>query len=51
VILDAETGRTLAEAFRDDLTRSKEIEQDAWSSRGRLHRIGDNLARRLGPLL
>ena len=51
VILDAATGRAFAEAFRDDLTRSKEIEQDAWSSRGRLHRIGDNLARRLGPLL
>jgi cardiolipin synthase len=51
VILDAATGRTFARAFRDDLTRSKEIEQDAWSRRGRLHRIGDNLARRLGPLL
>jgi cardiolipin synthase len=51
VILDAAAGSTFARAFRDDLTRSKEIEQDAWSRRGRLHRIGDNLARRLGPLL
>jgi cardiolipin synthase len=51
VILDAATGRAFAEAFRDDLTRSKEIELDAWSRRARLHRIGDNLARRLGPLL
>jgi cardiolipin synthase len=51
VILDAATGRAFAEAFRDDLTRSKEIDEDTWTKRARLHRIGDNLARRLGPLL
>jgi cardiolipin synthase len=51
VILDTATGRSFAEAFRDDLTRSKEIDENAWSTRPRFHRIGDNLARRLGPLL
>jgi cardiolipin synthase len=51
VILDAATGRAFAEAFRDDLTRSSEIEGDAWTRRSGFHRIGDNLARRLGPLL
>ena len=51
VILDAEAGRAFSEAFRDDLTRSKEIDGEGWSRRTRLHRIGDNLARRLGPLL
>jgi cardiolipin synthase len=51
VILDAETGRAFADAFRDDLTRSVEIDGDGWARRAGLHRIGDNLARRLGPLL
>ena len=51
VILDAPTGRVFADAFRDDLTRSAEIDAGAWTKRSGLHRIGDNLARRLGPLL
>lgn len=51
MILDAPTGRAFADAFRDDLTRSVEIEEDAWTKRPGLHRLGDNLARRLGPLL
>ncbi|HEV8610020.1 MAG TPA: phospholipase D-like domain-containing protein [Thermoanaerobaculia bacterium] len=51
VILDAESGRAFADAFRDDLTRSVEIDGDGWTRRAGLHRIGDNLARRLGPLL
>ena len=51
VILDAPTGRAFADAYRDDLTRSVEIDANAWTRRPGLHRIGDNLARRLGPLL
>jgi cardiolipin synthase len=51
VILDAPTGLAFADAFRDDLTRANEIHAETWSSRRALHRIGDNLARRLGPLL
>ena len=51
VILDAPTGRTFADAFRDDLTRSVEISVEHWTRRSTLHRVGDNLARRLGPLL
>jgi cardiolipin synthase A/B len=51
VILDAPTGRAFADAYRDDLTRSVEIDANAWTKRPGLHRIGDNLARRLGPLL
>jgi len=51
VILDAPTGLAFADAFRDDLTRANEIDGESWSSRRALHRIGDNLARRLGPLL
>ena len=51
VILDAPTGLAFAEAFRDDLTRANEIDVETWSHRPGLHRIGDNLARRLGPLL
>lgn len=51
VILDAPTGRAFADAYREDLTRSLEIDADNWTKRRRLHRIGDNLARRLGPLL
>jgi cardiolipin synthase len=51
VILDAPTGLAFADAFRDDLTRANEIDVETWPDRSGLHRIGDNLARRLGPLL
>lgn len=51
VILDAPTGLAFADAFRDDLTRADEIDVETWADRPALHRIGDNLARRLGPLL
>jgi cardiolipin synthase A/B len=51
VILDPKVGRAFSDAFRDDLTRSNEIDEEGWSRRSGLHRVGDNLARRLGPLL
>jgi cardiolipin synthase A/B len=51
VILDPEAGRAFSNAYRDDLTRSNEIDLASWTRRRRLHRVGDNLARRLGPLL
>jgi len=51
VIFNDATGGVFADAFREDLTRSTEITPDQWESRSALHRIGDTLARSLGPLL
>ena len=51
VILDDATGRTLAEAFRDDLQHADEILPERWKRRPILHRYGDAIARSLGPLL
>jgi cardiolipin synthase A/B len=51
VVLDAATGRTFAAAFEEDLSHSVEITPALWSRRSVLHRLGDSVARRLGPLL
>lgn len=51
VILCPEAGGRLEEVFEDDLGRSREIALDAWSRRGRPHRLGDRAARWLAPLL
>lgn len=50
-LLDDETGRTFSDAFERDLEKSVEIRAAAWSRRSILHRVGDALARRLGPVL
>ncbi len=51
VILDEATSRTFAEAFEEDLSHSEEITRSVWSRRSVFHRLGDTLARSLGPLL
>jgi cardiolipin synthase len=51
VVLDEETGASMAAAFEEDLTRSEEIRPEPWRRRGLGHRWGDALARRLSPLL
>ncbi|HSS45109.1 MAG TPA: phospholipase D-like domain-containing protein [Thermoanaerobaculia bacterium] len=51
VILHGPTGRTLSAAFEEDLLHSVEITPALWSRRSFPHRLGDALARRLGPLL
>lgn len=49
LILDDDVGRALETAFEKDLASSREID-GAWR-RTSLHRVGDSLARSLGPLL
>jgi cardiolipin synthase A/B len=51
VILDDAVGARFSEAFQRDLERSAEVTREAWSRRRLLHKIGDALARRLGPVL
>ncbi len=51
LILDETTGRGMERQFEDDLTRAEEIHLGPWRKRGRLHRMGDHLARRLAPFL
>jgi cardiolipin synthase len=51
VMLDEETGRVFSERFEQDLEESVEITPADWARRSFLHRTGDALARRLGPLL
>ncbi len=51
VMLDAETGRTFSEQFERDLEESVEVTAASWKRRSFLHRTGDALARRLGPIL
>ncbi len=51
VILDDRTGDTMAQAFRNDLVHAMPVDLDAWPRRGRLHRLGDVLARFLSPML
>jgi len=51
VVLDSEIGRIFAAAFEKDLTQSTEVTREEWSSRPLLHKIGDALARSLGPVL
>ncbi len=51
VALDAGVARTLEERFEADLADSVEITLEAWDGRTALHRIGDQLARGLSPVL
>ena len=51
VVLDEAIGRTFAAAFEKDLERSVEVTRDEWSRRPLLHKLGDAIARSLGPLL
>jgi cardiolipin synthase len=51
VVLDPQIGATFSAAFEQDLARSSEITKQSWRRRPLLHRIGDALARRLGPVL
>jgi len=51
VILDRGAAGTFAAAFEEDLSRAVEIRGASWARRPLLHKIGDALARRLGPLL
>jgi cardiolipin synthase len=51
VMLDEETGRAFSEKFEEDLEESVEVTAADWARRSFLHRVGDALARRLGPVL
>jgi cardiolipin synthase len=51
LVLDSETGRKFSDAFEADLQESSEITAGPWGHRTLLHRIGDSVARRLGPIL
>ena len=51
VILDPSTTRAFCEAYEADLSRSVEITPAVWARRTLLHRMGDALARSLGPFL
>ena len=51
LILDDETGRTMAQAFEHDLARSIEVQPATWRQRSVAHRWGDALARCFSPML
>ena len=51
LILDDATGRTMAQAFEEDLGQSLEMRLETWNHRPLAHRLGDALARCLSPLL
>src|SRR5664279_4783042 len=51
LILDDETGRTMAQTFQEDLRQSTEMRLETWNQRPLAHRLGDALARCLSPLL
>jgi cardiolipin synthase A/B len=51
VLFGSDTARCFTEAFEKDLEKSVEITPAEWARRSTLHRIGDALARRLGPIL
>ena len=51
LILDDATGRTMAQAFEEDLGHSLELRLENWNHRPLAHRCGDALARCLSPLL
>jgi cardiolipin synthase len=51
VMLDEETGRAFSDKFEEDLEKSVEVTAADWARRSFLHRAGDALARRLGPVL
>ncbi len=51
VVLDGDVGRRMDEAFAEDLRSSEEILLDEWRRRPFPHRLGDQGARLLSPLL
>jgi cardiolipin synthase len=51
VMLEAGTASAFTEAFEADLAQSVEITPAVWARRSFLHRVGDTLARCLGPVL
>ena len=51
LVLDDATGRTMAQAFEEDLGQSVEMRLETWNQRPLAHRCGDALARCLSPLL
>jgi cardiolipin synthase len=51
VLFGSDTARCFTEAFEKDLEKSAEITRAEWARRSTLHRLGDALARRLGPIL
>jgi cardiolipin synthase A/B len=51
VLLDEQTGRLFSQKFEEDLEQSVEVTPATWARRSFLHRTGDALARRLGPVL
>ena len=51
VMLEAGTAHAFTEAFEADLAQSVEITPAVWARRSLLHRVGDTLARCLGPVL
>ncbi len=51
VALDARVARILEEQFQADLAAATEITLADWDRRGGLHRLGDQLARMLSPVL
>jgi len=51
VMLESGTARAFREAFEADLAQSVEITPAVWARRSLLHRVGDALARCLGPVL
>jgi len=51
VILDEKTASALARAFESDLSHSREITAEQWQARAFRHKLGDQLARRLAPVL
>ncbi len=51
VLLDAHLAGQLQHQFLADLERSQEVLLDTWRQRSWMHRLGDALARKLGPLL
>jgi cardiolipin synthase len=51
VLFGSDTARCFTEAFEKDLEKSLEITRAQWARRSFGHRLGDALARRLGPIL
>jgi hypothetical protein len=50
-MLDEPVARTLEERFESDLAWSTEITLAGWNRRTRVHRVGDQVARALSPVL
>ena len=51
VMLDDAIGATLARAFERDVRHADEVDLETWRRRPLLHRIGDEIAERLSPVL